>query len=793
LPVISESTQSQLLNVHQPPSPPGKRLLILAALLLVAVSTICAYSPVFFNFFSGDDFHSSWLDGTSTAFYRPLISVFMVADYLVWGLNGLGFRFTNLTCHLLSSVLLYFILSKLESSAAKESKPGTSWWALTSSWLFALYPLHPEAVSWITGRVDTIVTTFILASFWSYLNWRQATATMKNSSTGWLVAALFNMALALTSKEMAITLPALFAAYEFFFSRTTFSITPKDLFWRTLRAVKVTSAFWLLLLVYFGVRRLALGTFVGGYDDSLFFIANWQTFVGSWLHGLRMFVIPLNKELLGSHHLMTRAWEILIAASGATAMISGLSKRINRGPFAFLLIWLGLSLLPVYKIFTIAGDLQGSRLAYLATVPLCALLTYGVFHFSHQTKFRKVSLATALGLISAAGIILWINNHAWAHAGAESNAIRTDLSRLYQQQTGDPQVLLLRLPDQVEGAYISRNALWGMLKKPQLERDIYNCLMVNSFEPILPFGYLRNSLAASGKQIQVYAWQSKSRRFIRLNLPNADLKELPQTWHGASLKEVLLPISQGHSQWQSSGALEVKGGSGASGRPAFALKIGSPPAWVVSFVAVKVKILSAGGAGSMVGADLLYANDLDPGFALVKRTHAALKPNQETQSLLFALHNLPEWALGGQVRGLKLLLPENCHLLIESVSIIPSQELMPSVSFTNSGFLGSKGFVHLSSAHPQQELSVRSDNIDGAVATELEITRANLYFESQNTSEASRVRMKTIKVNSANGTFLLKRDLFPAAGIYELRPRALNSRGEIQGVCGNHIVIAVDS
>lgn len=808
MPLIPTSNQFSTTLQPDVSSHQGNRLLPAVVLTVVILATLAAYSPVFFNFFSGDDFvhltwltqavkqpeliwrnfHSSWLDGTTTQFYRPLISVFMVGDYLLWGLNGLGFRFTNIICHLLSACFLYLILAKLDPSKSKD----TSWWALSSAALFALYPLHPEAVSWITGRVDTIVTTFILASFWSYLAWRQAAIQQRKSSLCWLVTSLVNMTLALLSKEMAITLPALFFAYEFIHARTTFSISPKSVFWRGLSALKTTACFWLLLLAYFGVRRLALGTFVGGYDDSLFFVANMRTFLSSWIQGLRMFFIPLNKELLGSHHILTRAWEVFLAATAFLGIVSAWQKSQLRATLVFVLLWLGLSLLPVYKIFTIASDLQGSRLAYLATVPLCALLTFSLLNFARPAWMKYLSRLSVTCLIACAGLVLWVNNQAWAHAGNESNAIRADLSKLYQQLKGDPQVLLLGLPDQIEGAYISRNALWGMLKKPQLERDIYNCLMVNSFEPILPFGYLRQSIQDSVEQVQIFAWHTDSQKFRPLKLPT-NTTSLRQLWQAHTLPEVLRPSPQANIRWQLPRGLEVTGSAGLRGRPELYLQINNRPGWSIDFIAVKVKLLDKAGAGSRVGADLLYANDLDPKFALIKRTHYDLQPQADHQTLIFPLHSLPEWALGGQTRGFKLLLPENCHLLLESVAIVAADDIMPSVHFADSGFLGSKGFVHISKSAPQQEILIRSDNVAAATATQLELTRANLFFESQNTKDASRVQLKTFHINSTNGRFQLRRDMFPAAGIYELRPWALNSRGEIQGVCGDHIVIAVDS
>lgn len=843
----------------------GRKALIIgiAAGMLLLLAAIClAYSPVFFNFFSGDDFvhltwltqavknpeliwrnfHSSWLDGTTTQFYRPLISVFMVTDYLVWGVNGLGFRLTNLTFHFLSSVFLFAIIAdigfrafepasagtnrapvKLDGAAEKSLKINlpTLSWALAASFLFALYPLHPEAVSWITGRVDAIVTTFILASLWSFLRWRAACRATSPTAWIWFASTSVFMILGLLSKEMAITLPAVFFCWEFIFGNGAGKVAGKEsssnnlvrgnqaggllaaptgtdkpiplLLNRVLESLVATSFFWLLLGGYFIVRRMALGTFVGGYDDSLLFIANWRAFLGSWVHGLRMFMVPINKDFLGSHDLLTKLWEAAVGLSVVLAIGSIMRDRRLLKPAAFITAWLALCLLPVYKIFTIADDLQGSRLAYLATAPLCVLLVMAVAGSSIERRgLRLIRFASALVLIVLSAILLWINNQAWWHAGQESNHIRAGLSRLYQDLPGDPQVLLLGLPDHIEGAYVCRNALWGMLKKPQLQRDILNCLMVDRFEPILPFGFLKQSLGQSKDAVKIFKWDSSLKRFTQVILPNDDV--LHKSWNSQTLRQVISkdPESGAVANWQE-GGLEVIGGTGPRGRPALRLSLDGLPCWAIDFVGIKIKVIGHQGRGSAVGADLLYTNDLVPNFELTSRSHLQLKPVLQDQLLIFPLHALPEWALGGSCHGMKLLLPENCHLQIEGVEIIPTDKLLARIQFGNSGFLGTKGFIHLSKTAPSQTVSFTSDKIPGAKKVLLEISRANLFFENQNSSEFSKIGMRYLEQPVSSGTINLKRDMFPSAGIYEMRPWVLDSQGQPTGLAGDHIVIAVDS
>ncbi len=798
------------------------KLSTITALALIVLATILVYSPVAFNFFVGDDFvhltwlsqavhnteliwrnfHSSWLDGTTTRFYRPLISVFMVTDYLLWGVNGFGFRLTNLLFHLASSILIYFVVSR---SAQMDRPPSAlKTWGLAASLLFALYPLHPEAVSWITGRVDSIVTTFCLASLWSYMCFRQFKARPgeRLGKLLWCASTMLFMWLGLFSKEMAITLPAIFLAYEVLLVKHNPS-SRSSLLHKAINWLKPTLPFWLALVFYFGLRRIALGTFVGGYDDSLLFISDWRAFLSGKVHAMRMLLIPINKEVFGAHHWLTKMWTFAIVASTFFAGVAFFRRPQIRRAMIFNFAWLGLSLLPVYKIFAIADDLQGSRLGYVATVPLCILLTSAFALWLDQKNkgnVQTILCALAILLFIPAGIICWANNQAWASAGRQSNAIRSALADLYKQIPGDPQVLFIGLPDQKSGAYICRNSLWGMTKKPQLDRDIFNCQMVNSFEPILPFGFLKESIAGSPDQIKIFRWSEVDSKFISVSLPNNSATSNANSvrWADTKLAEIVSPEmppgSPAKSAWRADGALETWSASGAKGRAAVDLMLNGSPSWSTEFVAVTVELLPSDKISTSNGADLLLANDLNPDFDLARRAHSELITDSKTgrSKFIFALHSLPEWSLGGNCRDLKLLLPDNSHMVITQVEIIPQAQLVPHLTFNNSGYLGTKGFLHLSAKEASQELLVDATKIAGASSVIVEITRPNLLFESQNTTEECKVIMKTITSPSPQGKVELKRAYFPATGIYEARVKTIDTNGKLVGVAGDHIVISVE-
>jgi hypothetical protein len=782
------------------------------ALLLIIALTVLAYSPVLFNFFAGDDFvhltwlrhavnhpdmiwknfYSSWLDGTTTKFYRPLISIFMVTDYLVWGINGLGFHLTNLAFHCTSSVLLFFIVRRLAGELKGLNRATPVLLALTSAAVFALYPLHTEAVSWITGRVDAIVTTFCLSSLWCYMRWRDTAGGF------WLVGAAASFICGLLSKEMAITTPALFVVYEFIAQPGQSERRPAEAprtsvkqwvgtgFIGSLRTIP----FWAILAAYFVVRRFALGTFVGGYDDSLLFIADPKAFVLNWLHALRVFVEPLNRELFNGRNPLPKIWEVFLLTSIALGAYRLYVER-NFKTLAFTCVWLAFALAPVYKLFAIADDLQGSRLAYLATVPLSILFAYGLTGFAvsrnqFSAKMRWILPAVFCALCTT---VLFINNQSWRNAGIAANAVRADLDRIYKFIKTDPQFMMIGLPDHIQGAYVCRNALFGMTKKPQISFDAYNCVMVNEFEPIFPFGFLKESMAEHNDVTHVMRWSNKDKQFKLVVIPKQHITETA-VFTDAALTTSLhsRPSDNTNCQREGNGALLLS----SAGKKRPELAFGLPDtfsSWTTDFITIDINVAERG--QKTIGADLLYANEGNPEFQLARRSHAEIADESGHQQLTFVLRSLPEWGLGGNNPRFKLLLPPQSQISIERISVVPASLMMPRIDFANSGYLGSKGYLHLAPKQPKQSISIDASAITGAKSTLLEMTRANIFFEEQNSRVFSNIRGKLMP-GPLKGAFKLTRSDFASEGLYEIRVWAVDEHGKTLGVASDHIALAID-
>jgi Tfp pilus assembly protein PilF len=151
------------------------------------------------------DFHS---------YYRPVVGLSYRLDLLVWGRNPMGFHFSVWLAHGLNAALV-FLLTRRLLLAGQARGPGEhkvrppTFAPLIAASLFAVHPIHTEAVAWIAGRNDVFCTTFLLVSFLLYARF------VRVGNIGFALFAIFFYLLALLTKEMAAFFFLLFPLYSY--------------------------------------------------------------------------------------------------------------------------------------------------------------------------------------------------------------------------------------------------------------------------------------------------------------------------------------------------------------------------------------------------------------------------------------------------------------------------------------------------------------------------------------------------------------------------------------------------
>src|SRR5438132_2776639 len=188
--------------------------------LLVALFTLAAFLPAlqnqFVNWDDKDNFldnphyrglgwtHLRWMWTTHLGHYIPLTWMTLGLDYLLWGMNPVGYHLTSLVLHAANAVVFFFVVCRILTLALPApSERGHALTAGFAALVFAIHPLRVESVAWVTERRDVLSGLFYLLTILVYL--RDCERGERGRGWYWLSVAVF--VCALLSKSMVVNLP----------------------------------------------------------------------------------------------------------------------------------------------------------------------------------------------------------------------------------------------------------------------------------------------------------------------------------------------------------------------------------------------------------------------------------------------------------------------------------------------------------------------------------------------------------------------------------------------------------
>jgi protein O-mannosyl-transferase len=153
----------------------------------------------------------SWEEKIRTAYYRPFFAFFVMINYSYSGLNPVGWHLTGILLHIVAVLLAYrLLLISLRMTGAAD-KSEAHWMAIIGSIFFAIHPAQSESVAWIAAYVDALSTIFIFGALLTYL---RARSNPEAIDWKWILPVSIFYALALLTKELAVVVPVIIAAYE---------------------------------------------------------------------------------------------------------------------------------------------------------------------------------------------------------------------------------------------------------------------------------------------------------------------------------------------------------------------------------------------------------------------------------------------------------------------------------------------------------------------------------------------------------------------------------------------------
>src|SRR5262245_17116211 len=135
--------------------------------------------------------------------YRPVTSASFALEWKLTGGSPTAFHAGDVLAHALVSLLVFALLLQLASPLA----------AAAGGLLFAIHPLHTEAVANVVGRAELYAAAFYLLACLLYLKGRHWTGASHALRLLGLGALYF---LSLGSKEIGVTLPGALLLLELY-------------------------------------------------------------------------------------------------------------------------------------------------------------------------------------------------------------------------------------------------------------------------------------------------------------------------------------------------------------------------------------------------------------------------------------------------------------------------------------------------------------------------------------------------------------------------------------------------
>jgi hypothetical protein len=371
-----------------------------------------------------------WPETLGGGQYRPLGILSFAVDWFVSGGDARWFHVVNVAWHVAATLMVWLLAAELLAPVA----------AALAAALFAVHPVHVEAVSNVVGRLEPMSAVFVIG------------ALLAHRRTHWTAAMC--LALGLLSKESAIVFLAMAVANDLLLERD----------WRaTLRSRRwLYAAYGMVTLVY-------AAALIAIFHDRAF-SSPARVFAGTTpVHRLelvasvipqyvRLLIAPADLSASYAPNVISPVGASIMGALGVItlfviAITFVIVARRRRWPvMAFAILWIPIALAPVSNVFFASGVALAERTLYVASVGVC--LAAGAVAERFLVTRGAMVAAAAASVIIAFGARTWTRTPAW----------RDDRTYLL--------TLLADHPESYEAHLAAGRALRGANALDQAEREL---------------------------------------------------------------------------------------------------------------------------------------------------------------------------------------------------------------------------------------------------------------------------------------------------------------------------------
>ena len=318
-------------------------------------------------------------------FYRPLFSIWMLLVYTVGELSPWVWHLSNILLHVIATYLVFRLCQRLT---------GSDIGAGLAAAVFAVHPIHVDAVTWVSASCEVLFTIFTLGALLVLLG----DGTTEDRPRVVASAALYGAAL--FAKETAIAVLPILIVVAWVRLRDQVQGGLARRLW--LAGSPYVAATGIYLLARWSAMH-QVGTERGEHTwaDAIFSGPSLVLFY------LKKLLIPVGLSGCYMNPLTASPtagfWLELLAIVAGVALVGWCAWRYSPvlGLAAALLIAPILPALAVVRLYP-QGDMTHDRYLYLASAGLCIMVSMLVAKSWTMTKLPKLAVLALMGVVLAA-------------------------------------------------------------------------------------------------------------------------------------------------------------------------------------------------------------------------------------------------------------------------------------------------------------------------------------------------------------------------------------------------------
>ena len=331
--------------------------------------------------------------------YRPVRALSYAIDYHFSGFNPFSYHISNIVYHIINCFMVYLITLSLLSNRAT---------AFFAAILFAVHPVHTDSVTYIAGRRDILFTLFYLIGFYTFIKYR------KTQRHYFLLFSMAAYLLSIGSKEMGVTLPAIFLIYDLInnLPHETKKFRSQDIT-KALKKIWIQSKYFYSIFFMGALAFIYYKIFINSpsqqkeyYGDSV--LVTFLTVGKIIVHYIKLLLFPVNLIADYSYDAFPLAssffeWSTLFSFILLFLILCIILKMLSKNRWiAFGGIWFFITLLPVCHIIP-HHELLAEHYLYLPSYGFCliaALLFTSQLENNRHSAFIYFSLFCIIVLFS---------------------------------------------------------------------------------------------------------------------------------------------------------------------------------------------------------------------------------------------------------------------------------------------------------------------------------------------------------------------------------------------------------